>query len=108
MSRIHPQVPPPPEDSWRNIGVNSSGGDGCSSATDSASDCSEMYEKVYEVPPPPPVYKPSNLEMNCNQIFVKGPALTKDILEKMQRADIVPRSTFLFGYELKTRRFWGK
>lgn len=46
---------------------------------------------------------PSCLERNCNQIFVKGPVLTREILEKVN-AEIVPKKTYLFGRELKTKR----
>ncbi|CAG9831379.1 unnamed protein product [Diabrotica balteata] len=43
------------------------------------------------------------MERNCNQIFIKGPALTKEILEKVN-AEIVPKKTYIFGYEMKTKR----
>ncbi|XP_060533958.1 scavenger receptor class B member 1-like [Cylas formicarius] len=46
----------------------------------------------------------SNLEKNCSQIFVKGPALTKDFFDKIQ-TDMVPSKTDLFGYRMNTRRF---
>lgn len=45
----------------------------------------------------------SNLERNCNQIFVKGPAITKDFFDKIQN-DVVPQKTDLFGYQMNTRR----
>nr|XP_023017900.1 scavenger receptor class B member 1-like [Leptinotarsa decemlineata] len=46
--------------------------------------------------------KLSYLEKNCSQIFMKGPALTKEILEKVN-ADLVPKKTYLLGYEMKTK-----
>ncbi|XP_030764300.1 scavenger receptor class B member 1-like isoform X2 [Sitophilus oryzae] len=46
----------------------------------------------------------SNLERNCNEMFAKGPALTKDFFEKIQN-DVVPPKTDLFGYTMNTRRF---
>ncbi|CAH1981612.1 unnamed protein product [Acanthoscelides obtectus] len=46
---------------------------------------------------------PSYLQ-NCNQIFIKGPALTREILEKMNE-DLVPKQTVIFGYELNTKKF---
>lgn len=48
-------------------------------------------------------YGQSYLEKNCNQIFVKGPALTKEILEKMN-TDLVPKETHLFGYDFNTKK----
>ncbi|XP_057656354.1 scavenger receptor class B member 1-like [Diorhabda carinulata] len=47
--------------------------------------------------------KHSYLERNCNQIFMRGPALTKEILEKVQE-EIVPKKTYIFGHEYNTKR----
>lgn len=47
--------------------------------------------------------KNSYLERNCNQIFMRGPTYTKEILEKVQ-AEIVPKKTFIFGHEYNTKR----
>ncbi|KAJ8982563.1 hypothetical protein NQ317_005034 [Molorchus minor] len=58
-----------------------------------------MEEETFHVPD----LRQSNLERNCSQFFVKGPALTKDFLEKMN-ADIVPKKTYLFGRVLNTKK----
>lgn len=50
----------------------------------------------------------SNLANNCGQFFTKGPALTKDIITKVQRADLVNKRNFICGYEFKRRHIWGK
>ncbi|XP_076255208.1 scavenger receptor class B member 1-like [Rhynchophorus ferrugineus] len=47
----------------------------------------------------------SSLEKNCNQIFLKGPALTRDFFDKIQN-DVVPPKTEFFGYTMSTRRFF--
>lgn len=49
----------------------------------------------------------SFFEQNCNQIFTKGPALTKDFLGKVN-AEIVPKKTYIFGREFKTKRILRK
>ncbi|KAG5877695.1 hypothetical protein JTB14_018168 [Gonioctena quinquepunctata] len=64
----------------------------------------ETYRRNSDVDKTQELKCSSYLEKNCNQIFVKGPALTRDILEKVN-ADIVPYKTYLLGYEMKTRRF---
>ncbi|XP_066255653.1 scavenger receptor class B member 1-like [Euwallacea similis] len=46
----------------------------------------------------------SNLEKNCNQIFFKAPALTREFFEKINN-DVVPQKTAFFGYQMNTRRF---
>ncbi|KAJ8916544.1 hypothetical protein NQ315_000186 [Exocentrus adspersus] len=43
------------------------------------------------------------LEKNYNHLLLMGPALTRDFLEKVN-ADLVPRRTYLFGYELNTKK----
>ncbi|RZC37476.1 scavenger receptor protein [Asbolus verrucosus] len=55
---------------------------------------SETYEKM------PPAAKPSNLEKNCSQILTKGPALTREILEKMRK-----NRTHILGHEIETKQF---
>ncbi|CAH1165858.1 unnamed protein product [Phyllotreta striolata] len=52
-----------------------------------------------------PEYRPgggSFFEQNCGQIFTKGPALTKEILGKVN-AEIVPKRTRMFGREFRTK-----
>lgn len=48
-------------------------------------------------------YEASCLEKNCNQIFVKGPVMTKEILDKVN-AEIVPEKTSCCGKKMRTRR----
>jgi hypothetical protein len=55
---------------------------------------SETYEKM-------PPHKTTNLEKNCGQIFAKGPALTREILDKMHK-----NRTYILGYEIETKQFW--
>ncbi|KAJ8956236.1 hypothetical protein NQ318_014967 [Aromia moschata] len=55
---------------------------------------------IFEVPD---FSRQSNLERNCGQIFAMGPALTKEIFEKMN-AEIVPKKTYLFGHAMNTKR----
>lgn len=47
-------------------------------------------------------YEPSCLENNCNQIFIKGPVMTKEILHKVN-SEIVPGNTSFCGTKLRTR-----
>lgn len=49
-------------------------------------------------------YEPSCLEKNCSQIFMKGPVMTKEIFDKVNKSDIVTRKTSICGKKLKTRR----
>lgn len=63
----------------------------------------ETFRRNSETLDAMPEFKPHHLEKNYNQIFMKGPALTKDFLEKMN-TDIVPKKTYLFGYELNTKK----
>jgi scavenger receptor class B protein 1 len=48
-----------------------------------------------------PPHKTTNLEKNCGQIFAKGPALTREILDKMHK-----NRTYILGYEIETKQFW--
>lgn len=48
-------------------------------------------------------YEPSCLEKNCSQIFVRGPIMTREILDKVN-SEIVPKKTFFCGKKFKTRR----
>jgi hypothetical protein len=57
---------------------------------------SETYEKM-------PPHKTTNLEKNCGQIFAKGPALTREILDKMHK-----NRTYILGYEIETKQFWSE
>lgn len=57
---------------------------------------SEPFDAVAE-------FRLHHLEKKYNRIFTKGPALTKDFLEKMN-TDVVPKKTYLFGYELNTKK----
>ncbi|EFA05669.1 scavenger receptor protein [Tribolium castaneum] len=47
-----------------------------------------------------PPHKP-NIEKNCGQIFSKGPTITREIFEKMQK-----NKTYIMGYQIQTRQFW--
>ncbi|CAH1118568.1 unnamed protein product [Phaedon cochleariae] len=47
----------------------------------------------------------SYFQANCNQIFEKGPAFTKEILGKVH-AEMMPKRTQLFGYEMKTGKLF--
>lgn len=49
----------------------------------------------------------SDLEKNCSQIFVKGPAITREFFEKINN-DVVPQKTAFFGYQMNTRRVIGE
>lgn len=49
-------------------------------------------------------YTPSCLEKNCNQIFVKGQCITKEIYEKVN-SEIVPEKTNICGKKMRIRIF---
>lgn len=48
-------------------------------------------------------YEPSCLEKNCNQIFMKAPVVTKEIIDKVN-SEIVPGKTAFCGKKMRTRR----
>lgn len=48
----------------------------------------------------------TNLETNCGQIFSKGTAFTRDIIEKFEESDLGPQNTQICGHEFKTRQLW--
>lgn len=49
----------------------------------------------------------SNLETNCGQIFSKGSAITRDIIEKFEETELGPQNAVICGHEFKNRQLWG-
>lgn len=47
-------------------------------------------------------------ESNCGQIFSKGTAITRDILEKLEETEIGPKHTVICGQEFNTKQLWGE
>lgn len=49
----------------------------------------------------------SNLESNCNQVFMLGPSLTKGLFDKVT-AEVSAQQSNLCGFQFKTKHVWGK
>lgn len=54
------------------------------------------------------VYDNEQAVSNYRKLFTRGSSLTKEILERVQHAEVANRTKYICGYEFKTRHIWSK